>query len=344
MNPFAPTRDQRRGRSRNLFGLLLFLLAAATLLASVWPWLEGRDPTGWVASLHPDADPAEAAEAADRGPAEAGSATVRGFGWWCELLRVHLAALALAWLVPALLTGRRLSALLAGGTLVVNGVVVAAVPVRGGWHAAAEALWEARPPGDGGWLVLHVHLAGADRLDALAAEVARAQPDALTAAGARPGVAQSVTPLLDGYRLAGSRPAAGDDGLAVWVRRDVISGAARPDGPTALAANLERGDARLRLVVAAGAPPERPEDAGPDAARVVVGGFGVAPWSLDPPPAHRLLPPGHLRPWPPPLDHAWADLPAGWAATTAAAPPIDDAPSALHRPLWIRLSTSDSAP
>ena len=325
MNPFTPTPDQRRGRKRTLAGLVLFLLAAATLAAAVWPWAEGL---GWAAWLR----------SADGDEVSASEPTVRGFGWWCSVLRLHLGLFALVLLLPALLTNRRLSAVLAGLALVVNGFVVAATPVRGGWIAAAEAAWSG-PAEGGGWTVLHVHLAGADRIDTLAGVVAEEQPEAVTAAGARPGVPQSITPQLDGYRLAGSRPADGDAGLAVWVRRDVISGAARPAGPDALAADLERADgSRLRLLVCTASPPAPDDDA--DAPRLVVGGFGFAPWSGDLPGASggKLLPPGHLRPWPPPLDHAWAALPTAWTASTTAAPALSDDAFPLHRPLLIHLT------
>ncbi|BAM03215.1 hypothetical protein [Phycisphaera mikurensis] len=338
MNPFAPTAAERRGRKRTLFGLVLLLLAAATLAATAWPAVDGLGWPAWAGGAG-----GAGGEAADRGAGAAETAAVRGsgsggwgWGWWCSVLRLHLGLLAFVLLLPALATKRLLSASLAGLALAANLLVVAAVPVRGGWPAAAEALWSG-PPEAATWTVLHAHLAGADRLDDLASEVARLEPDAVTAAGARPGVAQTVTPLLDGYRLAGSRPAAGDDGLAVWVRRDVKSGAARPDGPAALAADLERGDDRLRLVVSTGPPPPRPE--GVDAPILAVGGFGLAPWSVVAADRKlRLLPPGHVRPWPPPLDHAWADLPAGWSATATAGPAIDDEPFALHRPLRVRLA------
>ena len=335
MPPFTPTASERRGRKRTLFGLALLLLAGAALALSVWPWAQGLAWPAWL----------RAGAGAEEGvgpetllpPVEVGG---RGVGWWAEALRPQLALVALVLLGLALGTNRRLSAAVATLALAVNAVAIGATPVRGGWLAGAQTLLaEQTPAGDGGWTVLHAHLAGATHLDVLAAEVARTQPEAVTAAGARPGVAQSVTPLFEGYRLAGSRPAAGDGGLAVWVRRDVISGAARPDGPTALAATLERGEDRLRLVVSTGPPPARAE--GEDAPLLVLGGFDAPPWATGFPgaagPKLSLLPPGQFRPWAPLIDHAWADLPAGWSAATAAGPALSDDAFPLRRPLRVRL-------
>ena len=271
MPPFTPTASERRGRGRTPAGLLLLLLAGAALAASVWPWAEGLAWPGW---LRPGPEPEPLLPEWEPGG--------RGLGWWAQALRPQLAAGALVLLGVALGTHRRQSAALAAAALVLNGWALGATPVRGGWLGGVQTLLAGElGAGEAGWTVLHTHLPGATRLDALAAEVARERPEAVTASGARPGVAQPLTPLLAGYRLAGSRPAPGDAGLAVWVRRDVVSGAARPagsGGPAALEATLERGEDRLALVVSAGPPP-----AGGEGPRLVLGGFDAPPWAAGPP-------------------------------------------------------------
>ncbi len=328
-HPFTPTATQRRGRKRTLLGLLLLLLAAATFAATVWPWV---DDVPWWVWLRPDP---EAVDTPDAARAAGG----HDAAWWCEALRPQLGLLALVLAVPALLTKRSLSFCLAVLALGGNAFVVGSTPVLGGWTGAVEAMTEAPAAGDP-WVVLHARLAGADRLDVLAATVAAEQPDAVTAAAVRPGVAESLTPLLAGYRPAGSFPAAGDAGLAVWVRRNVRSDAARPDGPATLAVELFRGDDRLHLLVATAPPPTQPDPEG--VPRLLVGGFDAPPWALPDRANPRLVvvAPGHFRPWLPLLDHARATLPAGspgWVATTSAVPAITGSLLPLHRPILVRL-------
>ena len=326
-HPFSPTASARRGRKRSFGGLVLFLSAAAALAATAWPWV---DAVPWWAWLAPDA------KAVDTRAAAGG----RSVAWWCDALRPQLCVLAVAFAVPALVTKRSLSFCLAVLTLVGNGFAVGSMPVLGGWAGAVEALTE-EPPAGRAWVVLHARLAGADRLDLLAVTVAAERPDAVTAAAVRRGVAEALTPLLVGYRLAGSFPSAGDAGLAVWVRRDVRSDAARPDGADTLAVELFRDSDRLHLLVATAPPPSQPDPEG--VPRLLVGGFDAPPWSLPDPANPRLgvVVPGHLRPWPPLLDHARATLPRGWVATTSAAPAIDGSTFPLHRPFLVRLHPPD---